>query len=138
MTMFGRLSAGVSLIPVFAIGLASPARAQEPPASAPAPAQNASSSTPRPDGNQPADAQGQEIVVTGSSLRGVAPVGSNLTTVTRADLEQIAPQTVQQVLRTVPAIVGQNSAGQGSYGSFDGSGTNAPTIHGLGASASNS
>lgn len=45
---------------------------------------------------------------------------------------------MQQVLKTVPAVVGLNSAGQGSYGSFDGAGTNAPTIHGLGASASNS
>jgi iron complex outermembrane receptor protein len=134
MAIFGRLSAGVSLIPLFAISLATPAAAQNAPAAAPA----GPPATATANNNQPADEQNEEIVVTGSSLRGVAPVGSNLTTVTRSDLEEIAPQTVQQVLRTVPAIVGQNSAGQGSYGSFDGSGTNAPTIHGLGASASNS
>lgn len=79
-----------------------------------------------------------EIIVTGSSLKGVAPVGSNLTTVGRAELEDLGAQTVQQVLKTVPAVVGLQSAGQGGYGSFDGAGTNAPTIHGLGASASNS
>ena len=80
----------------------------------------------------------KEIVVTGSSIKGVAPVGSNLSTVTRDDLEATGAQTVQQVLKSVPSVVGLQSAGQGSYGSFDGAGTNAPTIHGLGASASNS
>ena len=38
----------------------------------------------------------------------------------------------------MPSVVGLQSAGQAAYGSFDGAGTNAPTIHGLGASASNS
>ena len=80
----------------------------------------------------------EEIVITGSSLRGVAPVGSNLVTVARDDIENTGAQTVQQILKTVPSIVGLQSAGQAAYGSFDGAGTNAPTIHGLGASASNS
>ena len=87
-----------------------------------------------PAGSSPAE----EIVVTGTSLKGVAPVGSNLVTVGRTDIEKTGAQTVQQILKTVPSIVGLQSAGQGSYGSFDGAGTNAPTIHGLGASASNS
>jgi iron complex outermembrane receptor protein len=80
----------------------------------------------------------EEIVVTGSTLRGVAPVGSNLVTVGREDIEATGAQTVQQILKTVPSVVGLQSAGQAAYGSFDGAGTNAPTIHGLGASASNS
>jgi iron complex outermembrane recepter protein len=88
------------------------------------------------------DASGQagleEIVVTGSTLRGVAPVGSNLVTVGRDEIEDTGAQTVQQLLKTVPSVVGLQSAGQAAYGSFDGAGTNAPTIHGLGASASNS
>ncbi len=78
------------------------------------------------------------IIVTGSSIRGVAPVGSNLVTVNAEDLQNTAVQTVQQALKTVPAVVGLNSPGQGGFGSFDGAGTNAPTIHSLGASASNS
>ena len=45
---------------------------------------------------------------------------------------------MQQVLKTVPAVTGLQSTGQGAFGSADGAGTNAPTIHGLGASASNS
>ncbi|MES2698127.1 MAG: TonB-dependent receptor plug domain-containing protein, partial [Pseudomonadota bacterium] len=78
------------------------------------------------------------IIVTGSSLRGVAPVGSSLVSIGSEDLENTAIQTVQQALKTVPAVVGLNSPGQGGFGSFDGAGTNAPTIHSLGASASNS
>ena len=85
-----------------------------------------------------APAATEEIVVTGSTLRGVAPVGSNLVTVGREEIEATGAQTVQQILKTVPSVVGLQSAGQAAYGSFDGAGTNAPTIHGLGASASNS
>jgi iron complex outermembrane receptor protein len=80
----------------------------------------------------------EEIIVTGSSIKGVAPVGSNLISVSRASIESTNAQTVQQILRSVPAVVGLGSAGQGSFGSASLSGTNAPTIHGLGASASNS
>lgn len=79
-----------------------------------------------------------EIVVTGSSIKGVAPVGSNLISVGREQIENTSAQSVQQILRSVPAVVGLGSAGQGSFGSASQSGTNAPTIHGLGASASNS
>jgi iron complex outermembrane receptor protein len=79
-----------------------------------------------------------EIVVTGSSLKGVAPVGSNLISVTAEAIEKTNAQTVQQILRSVPAVVGLGSAGQGSFNSASQSGTNAPTIHGLGGSASNS
>ncbi len=79
-----------------------------------------------------------DIIVTGSSLKGVAPVGSNLVTVGAEDIAKLGANTVQQVLKSVPAIVGLNSPGQGGFGSFDGAGTNAPTIHSLGASASNS
>jgi len=84
--------------------------------------------------NAPTDA----IVITGTSIRGVAPVGSNLISVGREAIDNTAVQTVQQVLKTVPAVVGLNSVGQGAFGSADAAGTNAPTIHGLGASASNS
>jgi iron complex outermembrane receptor protein len=79
-----------------------------------------------------------EIIVTGSSLKGVAPVGSALTTLGHAQIENTAAQSVQQILKSVPAVTGLQAPSQGSSGSADGSGTNAPTIHGLGASASNS
>ncbi len=117
-----RFGLSASLVPFLMIAAAGAAHAQAAPA----------------DAAEEADTAKDEIIVTGSSLKGVAPVGSNLVTVGRAELEDLGVQTVQQVLKTVPAIVGLQSAGQGGYGSFDGAGTNAPTIHGLGASASNS
>src|SRR3954467_12825247 len=80
----------------------------------------------------------EEVVVTGSSIRGAAPVGSNLVQVGQAEIQRTSAQTIQQVLRSVPAVVGLQAGGQGGFGSADGAGTNAPTIHGLGASASNS
>jgi len=86
----------------------------------------------------PATSELTEVVVTGSSIRGAPPVGSNLVSVGQADIQKTGAQTVQQVLRSVPSVVGLQAVGQGSFGSADNSGTNAPTIHGLGASASNS
>ena len=85
-----------------------------------------------------APAEVEEVIVTGSSIRGAAPVGSNLIAVGQADIEKTGAQTIQQVLRSVPSVVGMGAVGQGGFGSADGAGTNAPTIHGLGASASNS
>jgi len=79
----------------------------------------------------------EEIVVTGTSLHGVAPVGANLMTIGRPEIESSGAQTIQQVLRSVPAITGFGNSGQGGFQSFDGAGAYTPTIHGLGASASN-
>jgi iron complex outermembrane receptor protein len=80
----------------------------------------------------------EEVIITGTSIRGVAPVGANVLTVGQQEIQQTGAQTVQQILRSVPAVVGMGAVGQGSFGSADNAGTNAPTIHGLGASASNS
>jgi len=80
----------------------------------------------------------EDIVVTGTSIRGAAPVGANLISVGRDAIEDTGVQTVQQLLKTVPSVAGLGSVGQGGFGSADASGTNAPSIHGLGASASNS
>lgn len=80
----------------------------------------------------------QEVVVTGTSIRGVsAPVGASLVTLDQQEIAKTGAQTMQQVLANVPAVTGFGSGAQGSQGSADGSGTYAPTIHGLGASASN-
>jgi iron complex outermembrane receptor protein len=79
----------------------------------------------------------EEVVVTGTSIRGVAPVGATVQAVGQDQIARTANQTVQQVLQNVPAVVGLQSAGQGAFGSADGAGVDAPTIHGLGASASN-
>lgn len=83
-------------------------------------------------------AQTETVVVTGTSIRGAAPVGDNVITVDRDTIEATGANSVQNLLTTVPAVTGFGNPGQGSFGSADGSGTNAPTIHSLGASASNS
>jgi iron complex outermembrane receptor protein len=82
--------------------------------------------------------QVETVTVTGTSIRGAAPVGANVITVDRESIEATGATSVQQLLVNVPAVTGFGNAGQGGYGSFDGSGSNAPTIHSLGASASNS
>ncbi len=122
---FLRVSA--SALPIILALSAAPALAQSAPTRAPAADDAAADAT-----------DAKEIVVTGSSLKGVAPVGSSLVTISHGDIDKLGANTVQQVLKSVPAIVGLNSPGQGGFGSFDGAGTNAPTIHSLGASASNS
>jgi iron complex outermembrane recepter protein len=78
----------------------------------------------------------EEIVVTatGTSLRGVAPVGSNLITVDAKDIAETGALTVQQALTTVPALTGLGNIGQGQTNNS----YYQPAIHDLGASASNS
>lgn len=119
-------AAGMSL----ALGaLAAPALAQQ----APSPASSAADPP-----QSVAAAQLQEVVVTGTMIRGTqAPVGASLTTIGPTQIAETGAQTVQQVLENSPLITGFGSPAQGSQGSFDNAGTYAPTIHGLGSSASN-
>jgi len=77
----------------------------------------------------------ESVTVTGTSFRGVAPVGGNLVSVDRGEIEKTAAQNAQQILKNVPAITGLGMSGvtQNAGNSYY-----APTIHSLGASASNS
>jgi iron complex outermembrane receptor protein len=77
----------------------------------------------------------QEVVVTGTNIRGVAPVGSDLISVGRQEIDKTGAQTIQQILRTVPAITGLGATPQGGN---PGNSFYAPTIHSLGSSSSNS
>ena len=81
---------------------------------------------------EPATAEeAAEIIVTGTSIRGVAPVGSNLISVSTESLAATGAQTVTGALSSVPALSG--ITGQGPTSAFY-----QPSIHQLGASASNS
>jgi iron complex outermembrane receptor protein len=82
-----------------------------------------------------ASSSSEEIVVTGTNIRGAAPVGSGLIQVGRQQIEKTGAQTVQQILRSVPAIT---SSGATPQGLNPGNSYFSPTIHGLGASSSNS
>jgi iron complex outermembrane receptor protein len=79
----------------------------------------------------PIDNAVEEIVVTGTSIRGVAPVGSNLVSVNQEALRATGAQNVTGALQAVPALSG--TTGQGTTSAFY-----QPSIHQLGASASNS
>jgi iron complex outermembrane receptor protein len=108
-------------ISVSAIALAAAA----PFSASPAAAQDASNS---------ADASVETVVVTGTNLRGVAPVGSNLITVGPKDIAATGAMTIEQVMTSVPALTSMGSSGQGELkGSYY-----QPEIHQLGSSGSTS
>jgi iron complex outermembrane receptor protein len=76
----------------------------------------------------------ESVTVTGTSIRGVATVGSNVINVGQQEIKEIGAQTVADVLVNVPSITGMGSAGQGeNHTSYY-----QPTIHQLGSSLSNS
>ena len=95
-------------------------------ANAQAPAENAVQAP-------PAEAV-KSVVVTGTSIRGLAPVGSNLITVDAAEIQTYSPGDVQDILVNIPSLTGMNNVNQGTTHSS----SFAPTIHQLGVSASNS
>jgi len=55
----------------------------------------------------------EEVVVTGTSIRGVAPIGSNVITLDQTAIRATGAVTVSQIVNTVPAITTANSAPQG-------------------------
>ena len=77
----------------------------------------------------------ETVVVTGTSIRGAQPTGSNLITVDRATIETTGAQNVQQLLSTVPQINTFGGSGQGGSNS-DFTGGFAPAIHGIGGGSS--
>jgi iron complex outermembrane receptor protein len=77
----------------------------------------------------------EEVVVTGTSIRGVQPVGSNLISVDRQALEVTNVQSMQQIYKTIPALSNMGALPQGNQ---SGNAYYAPTIHNLGSSSSNS
>lgn len=75
----------------------------------------------------------KDIIVTGTSIKGVAPVGSNLVSVGRATIEKTAPINLSELTNTVPAISTSGSVAQGenAYSYYS------PQIHSLAGSSSN-
>ena len=82
---------------------------------------------------QPAESV-EQITVTGTSIRGIAPVGTNLIAVTPEDIQNSSATTVQGILANTPVISGFGNAGEGSriHNNYY-----QPSIHNLGASGSN-
>ena len=77
----------------------------------------------------------QEVLITGTSIRGVAaPVGSTVLTVDRTQIDQTSSQSVQDILRMAPSLTGFTSTPQGGNPGND---VYMPAIHGIGSSSSN-
>lgn len=77
---------------------------------------------------EPSDDVVEEIVVTGSSIRGVPPTGSNLISVTREDIRTIGANTTADLVATVPQLNSFNTAPRRSGG---GAGSFAPGLRSL-------
>ena len=74
----------------------------------------------------------EAIVVTGSSIRGVPPVGSNLIGVSRDDIKIIGATTTPDLLASVPQLNSFNTAPRANNA---GAGSFAPGLRSLPASA---
>jgi iron complex outermembrane receptor protein len=74
----------------------------------------------------------EEIVVTGSSIRGVQPTGSNLVSISSDDIKAIGVATTPDLLASVPLLNSFNTAPKAS---LDGFGSFAPGLRSLPTSA---
>jgi iron complex outermembrane receptor protein len=79
-----------------------------------------------------------EIVVTGSSLRGVAPVGANIITMDAAQFANTGAQTVAEALADMPSLEGMGASGRATASSSNGGVGISVYVHQLGANGSNS
>jgi iron complex outermembrane receptor protein len=81
----------------------------------------------------PAAPTDNEIVVTGTSIKGVAPIGSNLMALSRNEMMKMAPVNATDMTNSIPAIstAGSASVGENVYSYYS------PQIHSLAGSASN-
>ena len=82
----------------------------------------------------------EEIIVTGSNIRGKAPVGSHVRTIDRDEIERNGYSTVADLLQRLPGNFGGTATEQSALSFTDRSGTNATlatgvNLRGLGASA---
>jgi iron complex outermembrane receptor protein len=83
----------------------------------------------------------ETVVVTGTSIRGAAPVGANVITLDSAQIESTGAVTTQDLLTNIPSLTGFGNQGagtdaRGGLGTADASGSSSPNIHSLGASSS--
>jgi iron complex outermembrane receptor protein len=72
-----------------------------------------------------------EIIVTGSAIRGATPTGSELTTISSADIALTDATTGTELLRSVPELNSFNATGTNT-GSNQANFVDQPAIHGIG------
>lgn len=82
----------------------------------------------------------QDIIVTGTNIRGEPPIGSHVRTITRRQIDENGYSSVGQVLQSLPGNFGGVATEQSSLSFVDHTGTNATlstgvNLRGLGADA---
>ncbi|MGE0595379.1 MAG: TonB-dependent receptor plug domain-containing protein [Hyphomonadaceae bacterium] len=88
----------------------------------------------RAEANSNAEAD-EEIVVTGTRIRGAAPVGSNVVTIDRAEIEQSGLSTTEELVRTLPQVFNGGFAQHISFQNGNIGGGSGLNLRGLGADA---
>ena len=86
----------------------------------------------------PPASDAESIVVTGTSIRGTASVGSNLITLDQQEIKNTGAQNVAQIFADMPAIESMGTAGRAAASQSNGGPGTAIYIHQLGANGSNS
>lgn len=76
-----------------------------------------------------------DVIVTGTSIRGVPPIGSNLISMTRDDIETHGGANTPDLSASIPQLNSFNTAPQTSAGTGPGLGSFAPGLRGLPANA---
>ncbi|WP_041558159.1 TonB-dependent receptor domain-containing protein [Novosphingobium sp. PP1Y] len=87
-------------------------------------------------GGEPVDAK--DIVVTGSRIRGVAPVGSTVVAIDREEMAATGQTTTADILRQIPQVTSIGFNAEGSTGAANSSNitrASAPNLRGLGPTA---
>jgi len=74
----------------------------------------------------------QKIVITGTSIRGLAPIGASLNLMTRDDINATGATTSTELLRAVPELRSFNATGTNT-GRDQANFVDQPAIHGIGA-----
>lgn len=73
----------------------------------------------------------QQVVVTGTLIRGEAPIGSQLVTVSNAAILNTGTTNTADLLATVPMLNSFNIAPQGGQSEFNSGGSSTPGLHSL-------
>jgi iron complex outermembrane recepter protein len=87
----------------------------------------ASAQTPEP----AADEDMEEVVVTGTSIRGTAPIGTQLVTLDAASIQAVGATNTADLLASMPMFNSFNIAPQGGQAQFNSGGSSTPGLHGL-------
>ena len=73
----------------------------------------------------------EEVVVTGTSIRGTAPIGTQLVTLDTASIQAVGATNTADLLASMPMFNSFNISPQGGQAQFNSGGSSTPGLHGL-------